>query len=134
VIDTAAVALYTFSRNRNDLQPFLLFSPVVRRQLPADIWVFFLPFSDNSPRTSPESARVLDHAKQGKRVPSCTHLGLPLRLPRDRPDPQQPFIPRTRLPFGLNKSRTMALTGRLRSLRIAGVRPRSTPHTRNSVI
>ena len=34
VIDTAAVALYTFSRNRNDLQPFLLSCPVVRRQLP----------------------------------------------------------------------------------------------------
>jgi hypothetical protein len=34
VIDTAAVALYTFSRNRNGAQPFLLSCPVVRRQLP----------------------------------------------------------------------------------------------------
>jgi hypothetical protein len=34
VMDTAAVALYTFSRNRNDNQPFLLSCPVVRRQLP----------------------------------------------------------------------------------------------------
>jgi len=34
VIDTAAVALYTFSRNRGDNQPFLLSCPVVRRQLP----------------------------------------------------------------------------------------------------
>jgi hypothetical protein len=34
VIDTAAVALYTFSRNRNNMQPFLLSCPVVRRQLP----------------------------------------------------------------------------------------------------
>jgi hypothetical protein len=34
VIDTAAVALYTFSRNRNGIQPFLLSSPVVRHQLP----------------------------------------------------------------------------------------------------
>ncbi len=34
VIDTAAVAFYTFSRNRNDNQPFLLSCPVVRRQLP----------------------------------------------------------------------------------------------------
>ena len=31
---TAAVALYTFSRNRNGNQPFLLSCPVVRRQLP----------------------------------------------------------------------------------------------------
>ena len=34
VIDTAAVALYTFSRNRNNMQPFLLSCPVVRRQIP----------------------------------------------------------------------------------------------------
>jgi hypothetical protein len=34
LIDTAAVALYTFSRNRNGAQPFLLSCPVVRRQLP----------------------------------------------------------------------------------------------------
>jgi hypothetical protein len=39
VMDTAAVALYTFSRNRGrylpaDLQPFLLSCPVVRRQVP----------------------------------------------------------------------------------------------------
>lgn len=34
VIYTAAVALYTFSRNRNDMQPFLLACPVVRRQIP----------------------------------------------------------------------------------------------------
>jgi hypothetical protein len=34
VIYTAAVALYTFSRNRNKMQPFLLSCPVVRRQLP----------------------------------------------------------------------------------------------------
>jgi hypothetical protein len=34
VIDTAAVALYTFSRNRNNMQPFLLSCPVVHRQLP----------------------------------------------------------------------------------------------------
>ena len=33
VIYTAAVALYTFSRNRNGNQPFLLSCPVVRRQL-----------------------------------------------------------------------------------------------------
>ena len=31
---TAAVALYTFSRNRNGNQPFLLSCPVVRSQLP----------------------------------------------------------------------------------------------------
>lgn len=31
---TSAVALYTFSRNRNNMQPFLLSCPVVRRQLP----------------------------------------------------------------------------------------------------
>jgi hypothetical protein len=31
---TAAVALYTFSRNRNGNQPFLLSCPVVRGQLP----------------------------------------------------------------------------------------------------
>jgi hypothetical protein len=31
---TAAVALYTFSRNRNNNQPFLLSCPVVRGQLP----------------------------------------------------------------------------------------------------
>ena len=34
VIYTAAVALYTFSRNRNNMQPFLLSCPVVRRQIP----------------------------------------------------------------------------------------------------
>ncbi|MGA9304400.1 MAG: hypothetical protein WBW31_03235 [Candidatus Sulfotelmatobacter sp.] len=34
LIYTAAVALYTFSRNRNGAQPFLLSCPVVRRQLP----------------------------------------------------------------------------------------------------
>ena len=34
VIYTAAVALYTFSRNRNRMQPFLLSCPIVRRQLP----------------------------------------------------------------------------------------------------
>jgi hypothetical protein len=34
VIYTAAVALYTFSRNRNGAQPFLLSCPVVLRQLP----------------------------------------------------------------------------------------------------
>jgi hypothetical protein len=34
VVYTAAVALYTFSRNRNGAQPFLLSCPVVRRQLP----------------------------------------------------------------------------------------------------
>jgi hypothetical protein len=34
VIDTAAVALYTFSRKRNNMQPFLLSCPVVRRQIP----------------------------------------------------------------------------------------------------
>jgi hypothetical protein len=34
VIDTAAVALYTFSRNRNNMQPFLLSCPVVRLQIP----------------------------------------------------------------------------------------------------
>jgi hypothetical protein len=34
VIYTAAVALYTFSRNRNKMQPFLLSCPVVRHQLP----------------------------------------------------------------------------------------------------
>jgi hypothetical protein len=34
VMYTAAVALYTFSRNRNGAQPFLLSCPVVRRQLP----------------------------------------------------------------------------------------------------
>ena len=33
VMYTAAVALYTFSRNRNGAQPFLLSCPVVRRQL-----------------------------------------------------------------------------------------------------
>ena len=35
VMYTAAVALYTFSRNRNGAQPFLLSCPVVRRQIPA---------------------------------------------------------------------------------------------------
>ena len=34
VMYTAAVALYTFSRNRNGAQPFRLSCPVVRRQLP----------------------------------------------------------------------------------------------------
>ena len=34
VMYTAAVALYTFSRNRNGAQPFLFSCPVVRRQLP----------------------------------------------------------------------------------------------------
>jgi len=34
VIYTAAVALYTFSRNRNGNQPFLLSCPAVRSQLP----------------------------------------------------------------------------------------------------
>ena len=34
VIYTAAVALYTFSRNRNGAQPFLLSCPVVRHQFP----------------------------------------------------------------------------------------------------
>ena|SRR5258708_3331017 len=34
VIDTAAVALYTFSRNSNNMQPFLLSCPVVRGQFP----------------------------------------------------------------------------------------------------
>lgn len=34
VIYTAAVALYTFSRNRNNAQPFLLSCPVVRSQIP----------------------------------------------------------------------------------------------------
>jgi|SRR5581483_1718076 len=34
VIYTAAVALYTFSRNRNNMQPFLLSCPVVHRQIP----------------------------------------------------------------------------------------------------
>jgi hypothetical protein len=34
VIYTAAVALYTFSRNRIGAQPFLLSCPVVRRELP----------------------------------------------------------------------------------------------------
>jgi hypothetical protein len=34
LIYTAAVALYTFSRNRNGAQPFLLSCPVVRSQLP----------------------------------------------------------------------------------------------------
>ena len=34
VIDTAAVALYTFTRNRNNMQPFLLSCPVVRHQIP----------------------------------------------------------------------------------------------------
>jgi hypothetical protein len=34
LIYTAAVALYTFSRNRNVAQRFLLSCPVVRRQLP----------------------------------------------------------------------------------------------------
>src|SRR5580692_2898395 len=34
VMYTAAVALYTFSRNRNGNQPFLLSCPVVRSQLP----------------------------------------------------------------------------------------------------
>jgi hypothetical protein len=34
LIYTAAVALYTFSRNRNGNQPFLLSCPVVRRELP----------------------------------------------------------------------------------------------------
>ena len=34
VIDTAAVALYTFSRNRNNMQPFLLSCPVVRHRIP----------------------------------------------------------------------------------------------------
>lgn len=33
-IDTAAVALYTFSRNRNNMQRFLLSCPVVRCQIP----------------------------------------------------------------------------------------------------
>jgi hypothetical protein len=31
---TAAVGLYTFSRNRNNMQPFLLSCPIVHRQLP----------------------------------------------------------------------------------------------------
>jgi hypothetical protein len=34
VINTAAVALYTFSRNRNNMQPFLLSCPIVRHQIP----------------------------------------------------------------------------------------------------
>ena len=34
VIDSAAVALYTFSRNRGPNQPFRLSCPVVRRQIP----------------------------------------------------------------------------------------------------
>jgi len=34
VINTAAVALYTFSRNRNSNQPFMLSCPIVREQLP----------------------------------------------------------------------------------------------------
>jgi hypothetical protein len=34
LIYTAAVALYTFSRNRNGAQPFLLSCPIVHRQLP----------------------------------------------------------------------------------------------------
>jgi hypothetical protein len=35
VVYTAAVALYTFSRNRNGNQPFLLSCPIVRNQLPS---------------------------------------------------------------------------------------------------
>lgn len=38
VIYTAAVALYTFSRNRNGAQPFLLSCPIVRRELPNLFW------------------------------------------------------------------------------------------------
>jgi len=34
VIYTAVVTLYTFSRNRNNMQPFLLSCPVVRLQIP----------------------------------------------------------------------------------------------------
>lgn len=34
VIYTAAVTVYTFSRNRNNMQPFLLSCPVVRAQVP----------------------------------------------------------------------------------------------------
>jgi hypothetical protein len=33
-IDTAAVALYTFSRNGNKMQPFLLSCPIVRHEFP----------------------------------------------------------------------------------------------------
>ena len=60
VMDTAAVALYTFSRNRNDNQPSLLSCPVVHRQLPV---LIRRHSSDSSPAVSPEPARVLDHAK-----------------------------------------------------------------------
>jgi len=45
---TSAVALYTFSRNRNNMQPFLLSCPSSVASFPclsADIWVFLLPCS-----------------------------------------------------------------------------------------
>jgi hypothetical protein len=41
VIYTAATVLYTFSRNRHNMQPFLLSCPIVRRQIQRPLRTLF---------------------------------------------------------------------------------------------
>jgi hypothetical protein len=96
---TAAVALYTFSRNYNNMQTVPAFlsrcpSPASPAYPPTSGFSCCpLHSSDNSPQTSPEPARAVDHAKPLRRISIYRDLGRPLRLPRNRPDTQQSFTP-----------------------------------------
>lgn len=109
VIDTAAVALYTFSRNRNNMQPFQLSCPVVRRQIPLLIrrHVGFLAalllVQTTALEFRPNLPRVLDYAARHRPISICDHLGRPRWLPRSCSNPQQSFAPRTRPPFGASE-------------------------------
>jgi hypothetical protein len=95
VIYTAAVALYTFSRNRNNMQPFLLSwsgcsQPISPAHPPTSRFSCCpLRSSDNGPQNSSESACILDYSTRHKPITICRHLGRSLWLPRNRRGTQQ---------------------------------------------
>src|SRR3954468_19957303 len=104
LIYTAAVALYTFSRNRwcSALPAFLPRCPSPASSPYSTAFGLSccpLHSSDNCPKLSPGSASVLGNAKRQGRVPFRPRLGRALLVPRNRPDFNQSFTARARPQF-----------------------------------
>lgn len=118
VMYTAAVALYTFSRSRNGVQPFLLSCPVVRRQLPRLIRrhlgflaaIFIVQTTALELRTNLPAYLITPRGTNASLI--CRHLGSSLRLPRNRPSTQQPFTPGKHPPFGASEASVIVVINR----------------------
>jgi hypothetical protein len=109
VIDTAAVALYTFSRNRNNMQPFQLSCPVVRRQIPLLIrrHVGFLAalllVQTTALEFRPNLPEYLITPRGTDPSLFAVILGVLCGCLAVAQIPQQSFAPRTRPPFGASE-------------------------------